>query len=332
MPIAVRELPQAQLEGELRSAGSALAPAVTRGLAAELPIVKSGALGAAYLLDHLERHALDTHVSALRAHPGTKGKFGYGPTLASFNFDRTSTSYSAFIKLLKQIDVADEVVAIQGVAAREVYRDFEIDNGLTEAPAGGEYRFWLGTRAEVATHCDPTPNIAYVGLGSRKFTLFAPEEVGNLYMGPFNPTPSGTPISLADPLAPDFDRFPRFRAALDRAQSAVLEPGDAIFIPAGWYHHVEARAPLNLLINYWWHSRPPGPSPWDALMHGFMALRGLPPAERRAWQAMFSYYIFEADGDPAAHIPAEHQGILSPPTAGRLAAMRDAIVRALTGR
>ena len=51
--------------------------------------------------------------------------------------------------------------------------------------------------------------------------------------------------------APDLDRFPLFEAALELAQEAVLSPGDAIFIPRCWFHHVEALERFNILVNYW---------------------------------------------------------------------------------
>jgi quercetin dioxygenase-like cupin family protein len=52
--------------------------------------------------------------------------------------------------------------------------------------------------------------------------------------------------------APDLDRFPRFVSALKVAQAAELSPGDAIFIPRDWFHHVEAIERFNVLVNYWW--------------------------------------------------------------------------------
>jgi quercetin dioxygenase-like cupin family protein len=36
------------------------------------------------------------------------------------------------------------------------------------------------------------------------------------------------------------------------AMEAELSPGDAIFIPMGWFHHVEALERFNVLVNYWW--------------------------------------------------------------------------------
>lgn len=329
----IRELSTADFADALARAQDLADPAVCRGHAGRLPIVAAGTQSADHLLDYLVSRGTSCPVSMIQAPSSTRGKFGYGRDLGSFNFTRSTINFLDFVSRLKAGEMGNgEAVAIQGVIAQDVAPGLTEANALPNVPAGGEYRLWLGTRAEVATHCDPAPNVAYVACGKRRFTLFAPEEIGNLYLGPFDPTPSGTQISLADPLAPDFEKYPRFRDALDRAQSAVLEPGDSIFIPTGWYHHVEALAPLNLLVNYWWKDSAPGPSPWDALMHGFMALRPLRPADRRVWQAMFAHYIFEKDGDPAAHIPMERRGILAAPTGGMIEAMRQAIMRSLSGK
>jgi oxalate decarboxylase/phosphoglucose isomerase-like protein (cupin superfamily) len=104
----------------------------------------------------------------------------------------------------------------------------------------------------VATHNDPVENVAVVAAGRRRFTLFPPSAEPDLYMGPHHPTPAGARISMVHVTAPDFDRFPRFAAALEVAQVAELLPGDAIFIPRDWFHHVEAIERFNVLVNYWW--------------------------------------------------------------------------------
>jgi len=83
-------------------------------------------------------------------------------------------------------------------------------------------------------------NVGIVMTGRRRFTVFPPEQIGNLYPGPFELTPSGVPISLVDLTAPDLDRYPRFAEAMAAAQSAVLEPGDAIYLPFHWWHAVES--------------------------------------------------------------------------------------------
>lgn len=329
MPNAISAVDTNELGRLAACATDALDPVVIRGLAADLPVVQAAERGDQELLRYLAGHAREIEVTALHAPPEMCGKFGYNDGLTSFNFSKRKIGFHQFVNDLLAHGGPDGAIAIQGIRAREAAPQFAAENAIACAPAGGEYRLWLGTRAQVAIHCDPAPNIAYVAAGKRRFTLFAPEEIGNLYLGPFDPVPNGTQISLADPLAPDDVRFPRFRAALNRARVAELEPGDGIFIPTGWYHHVEALSPVNLLVNYWWQGADQGPSPWDALMHGFMALRGLSAADKRVWQAMFAHYIFEENGDPAAHIPPQSRGILSRPTPQMIAAMRKSILQSL---
>jgi hypothetical protein len=88
--------------------------------------------------------------------------------------------------------------------------------------------------------------------GRRRFTLLPPEQVRNLYLGPLDFAPTPTPISLVSFRSPDFERFPRFHDALAAAEAAELEPGDALYIPSVWWHHVESIGVLNAMVNYWW--------------------------------------------------------------------------------
>ena len=74
-------------------------------------------------------------------------------------------------------------------------------------------------------------------------------------------------------------------------QIAELEPGDALFIPSMWWHEVEALAPFNLLVNYWWRTTPdymdaPINALQHALQHALLSIAGLPPEEKQIWQDM----------------------------------------------
>lgn len=333
MPSHIKEVDIGALAELTMHSDQVQEPVVVRGLATGTPVVRAAALGDDSLLAYLAKLAQPCNVTALLADDDAMGKFGYSADMSSFNFKRTDTTFSAFLGALSERKTPSGSVAVQGVRANHAVPGFAQENYVAALPDGGEFRLWLGTQAVVAIHSDPAPNVAYVAAGRRRFTVFAPEEVGNLYMGPFDPVPNGTQISLADPLAPDPARFPRFMDALEQSRVTELAPGDAIFIPTGWYHHVEATAPLNLLVNYWWRTEQAVAvtSPWDALMHGFMSLRGLSPAERRVWRSMFDHYIFASNGDPGGHLPAEMRGILAEPTPRMIENMRQAILRALAG-
>ena len=113
---------------------------------------------------------------------------------------------------------------------------------------------WQSIR--VAAHFDFPRNIAGCVIGRRKFTLFPPEQVDNLYIGPWDLTPAGQPISMVDFHHPDYDRFPRFADAEKHAETAFLEPGDVIYIPNMWWHQVESLSAINGLVNFWWQETP----------------------------------------------------------------------------
>lgn len=91
---------------------------------------------------------------------------------------------------------------------------------------------WIGNRSRIAAHHDVPDNLACVAAGRRRVTLFPPDQIGNLYVGPLDFTPAGQAVSLVDFAEPDLDRFPRFARAMASAQVAELGPGDAVFIPS----------------------------------------------------------------------------------------------------
>jgi hypothetical protein len=103
-----------------------------------------------------------------------------------------------------------------------------------------------------------------------------------------------------------------------------LEPGDALFIPSLWWHHVEGLAPFNVLINYWWRGQPDWQEPpMSALMLALLSLRGLPAPQRAAWRALFDYYVFDDPQVSVAHIPEHAQRVLGPLDAQRAGEVRE---------
>jgi hypothetical protein len=195
--------------------------------------------------------------------------------------------------------------------------------------AGVEPRVWIGNAVKVNTHLDLACNIACVAGGRRRFTLFPPEQLANLYIAPLDFTPSGAPVSLVQLTDADHARFPRHAEALRHAWQAELGPGDALYIPFGWWHHVESLAPFNVLVNYWWNPAPDFGPPHGALLHALLTIRDLPADQRAVWANLFQQLVFTDPDEALAHLPVEQRGMLAPPSAERTRRIREKLARDL---
>ena len=170
---------------------------------------------------------------------------------------------------------------------------------------------WIGGATTATCHFDALDNIACCVAGRRRFTLFPPNQISNLYPGPLEPTPGGQVISLVDFKNPNFEKFPRFKDALLTAQVADLEPGDALYIPSMWWHHVESIEPYNVLINYWWEDAPFFlTSGMNALYMAMLGIRDKSAHEREAWKHVFDHYIFDGPEKSNSYIPSDARGFL----------------------
>src|SRR5436309_15580278 len=118
---------------------------------------------------------------------------------------------------------------------------FVAANPTPLAATGASPRIWLGTAANISSHYDTTDNLACVIAGRRRFTLYAPELIGRLYVGPLDNTMSGPPVSLAASAPVGSEKqFPLFEEIQDQALELELEAGDALYLPKLWWHQVES--------------------------------------------------------------------------------------------
>jgi hypothetical protein len=281
-------------------------PAVIRGLAADWPAVRAADPGA-----YLTGFDQGAPVVLTIAPPEAEGRIFYTPDLTELGFRRENGTLTKLFELLAAAanDSAPPAIAAQAVMVPEALPGFAEANALDLVPEGVAPRIWIGNRVRVATHHDMNSNIAVVMAGRRRFTLFPPEQAPNLYIGPFEFNPAGTPVSLFDPDAPDLMRYPKAAEAMATAQVAELAPGDAIFIPHMWWHHVRSLDPVSILVNYWWDEAPPaqpGLAPVDAMVHAMLTFPNLPENQRDAWRAMFEAFVFAPE---SAHIPPARRGL-----------------------
>ena len=309
-------------------------PAVIRGLARQWPAVEAALLSDEAAVGYVKRFAHGGKVTAIVAEPEAEGRFFYADDLLGLNFTRGVSPLQPFLdRLLRDSDhPRPYAMAVQSEPIPELLPGFERENRTDLPGAGIVPRAWIGNRIRVAAHYDLMENVGIVVAGRRRFTLFPPEQLANLYVGPFELTPAGTPISLVDVAEPDLGRFPKFADAMAQAQTATLEPGDAIYIPFHWWHGVDSLEPVNFFVNYWWNdAREDIGNPYDALMYVLFALKPLPDEQRDVWRKVFDHYIFCADGDPAEHLPGPAKGVLGPPTPELLGRMRATLKQILAG-
>ena len=311
-PIEEREL--APGETLLDAVAAARGPFVLRGLGASWGLVERARSGERAVTDYLRRFASDVAVQASILPGGHGGRVFYRDDLGGMNFEQVETRLGTLLDQLDALTGADgePTIYLGSTAIDYCLPGFAAENEIDLGDVQATVRLWLGTRHRVAAHYDVLENIAVVGAGRRRFILLPPGQLPNLYVGPIDFTPAGQPVSMVDFDRPDTERFPRFEGALEQARGTVLEPGDAIYVPSMWWHHVEGLECINILVNHWWH---PGPgymaAPLDALMHAILAIRELPPAQRDAWRLFFDHYVFEADPDlVAGHLPVDRRGIL----------------------
>jgi hypothetical protein len=311
----VGEVSAAEWQARREEIVAAGEPLLLKGLVAGWPAVRAGLQSVEAGIDHLRGFYRDATVGAWIGGPEIGGRFFYNADLTGFNYQPMMVKLgTVFDRLLQhRHDAAPPAIYVGSTTVDTCLPGFRERNDVDLGDHRALASIWIGNRTRVAAHYDVPDNVACVVAGRRRFTLFPPAELRNLYVGPLHLTPAGQPISLVDFAAPDLDRFPRFADALRSASVAELEPGDALFIPSLWWHHVEALDAFNVLVNYWWRQSPAYmDTPANVLMHALLSLRDLPRIQRDAWLEIFRHYVFEANETTTAHIPETSRGILSP--------------------
>ena len=83
--------------------------------------------------------------------------------------------------------------------------------------------------------------------GRKLLIAFAPEDSEFLYA--FGPGGTQSPV---DPLAPDLGRYPLYEKATPHV--AVVDEGEAIILPSGWWHYALALSPTVMVMRNFWNA------------------------------------------------------------------------------
>ena len=303
-------------------------PVVIKGVIDDWVALAAGRHSPGRLHSYLAGMDRGIAVPLMEAPARAAGRFAYRADLREFTFTKRQVPLREALARIEALAEQENAptAAIQMLPLAEAMPDFVRQNPMPLLPADTRPKLWLGGAVKTQTHNDRDHNLACVIAGRRRFLLFPPDQVANLYIGSRDNPP---PLSLVDPEAPDHERFPRFREAMAAARVALLEPGDAIFVPRYWWHHVTSLDPWNAMVNYWWGGEAAATlEPNNIFLAALLALKDLPPGERAYWRAMFDAHVFGDVEASAAHIPAAQRGALGPMEPGERAARRQRLAAA----
>jgi hypothetical protein len=291
-------------------------PFILRGACAHWPIVQHGLKSNKAAAEHLLKHYSGEPVNTYYGEPKIKGRVFYNNDVTAFNVSASNIPLqNVLYKLLQQVEETNPPTIYVGSTNTTRWfptladeHDFKID-GIEPLTS-----VWIGNQSRIAAHYDFPTNFACNLVGKRRFTLFPPSQIHNLYVGPIEFAPGGQEISMVDFDNPDWEKFPKFKEAVNNAMYADLEPGDVLILPSMWWHHVSGYSSFNVLLTHWWRNTSSFYGrPSNALSSAILALRSLPKEQRLAWKEIFNFYIFNEELDPLDHIPEHAKAILNTP-------------------
>lgn len=307
-------------------------PFIVRGLVKEWPLVRAGQKSGRSARDYLESKAVDRPFSVSMGSDEFDGRIFYRDDM-SMNIQMGKAKLPLIFERINKVESDPNlpIIYLSSINIKNFFSGLHEDNHFDIGKRKAMESIWIGTKTRIAAHNDFPDNLAFVAVGRRRFTLFPPSEFKNLYIGPLDNTPAGRSISMVDFLNPDFEKFPKFKQALNAAFTAELGPGDAIHIPSMWWHHIEGLEPFNVLVNYWWRDTPRHlGGPQNALNHAIMAIRDLPDDEKKHWRDLFEHYVFKNDDQVVDHIPDHGRGILGPMSSKNASKIRSFLIKMLS--
>lgn len=136
-------------------------------------------------------------------------------------------------------------------------------------------RVWLAAPGTVTPlHWDIPRNFLRVVFGHRRVLLYPP--LDGLRLSPNLLTSKVPNFARINPEAPDYKAFRSARAT--HPVRCILGPGEALYIPPGWWHHVRS-LDTSFAVSYWW-----GGLAIAAAWQVSLAFKGLRGSYRREWK------------------------------------------------
>src|SRR5262245_55646853 len=183
-------------------------PVLMKGLVRDWPLARTRTPheAAAYLKSFYQGR----RIVAFVARPELEGRFGYTEDATRLDFTSDRGLLDEYLdRVLAHLDDAHAPSFYIGSTDVDLYlpglraqNDLVLNHPVFAAnpPMVGA---WIGNRTTALAHYDMSHNIACNMVGRRRFTLFPPEQIENLYPGPLEPTPGGQVVTMTDIHQPD---------------------------------------------------------------------------------------------------------------------------------
>ncbi|XP_058105308.1 lysine-specific demethylase JMJ31 isoform X2 [Magnolia sinica] len=134
----------------------------------------------------------------------------------------------------------------------EILQDDIIMPAFLERSPLASINLWMNNaRSRSSTHYDPHHNLLCVVAGCKQVVLWPPSASSFLYPMPIYGEASNH--SSVDIESPDFSMHSRAKNSMNHSQKVILQAGDALYIPEGWFHQVDSDD-LTIAVNIWWQS------------------------------------------------------------------------------
>lgn len=132
----------------------------------------------------------------------------------------------------------------------ELLSDIERPALLADGIVIKQTNVWIGGKGcRTPLHFDHNHNFLVQVDGKKHVTLFPPSQSPNLYPAAGDVLEHCSRVNV---FAPDLKNYPLFQEAERHKSQLLLQPGDTLFIPSGWWHSVESLEP-SISVNFWWH-------------------------------------------------------------------------------
>ncbi len=184
-----------------RPPGAARRPARTgRGL----PAIAAANAGRESLARYIGQFDQGAPVQVMVGRPEIAGRYFYDATVQDFNFHRRMVPLKVLLSELVRFagDPAAPALYAGSAPTGQLLPGWSDANPLAltlPAPRRGSGSV---NETRISTHFDGSANLACVVGGRRRFLLFPPDQLANLYVGPLEQTMAGQPTSMVDPDAP----------------------------------------------------------------------------------------------------------------------------------